>query len=711
MTKQQQAKVQIAEAINQDGLLFTERVKMLLANQKSSTTLKGINLVDILYDFKHGKAYNSLSSHYQNKVPRPHACAATAGLISIDDSHKPYSYKLIKQQDKAIILRPYQVDIIERADSAKTSVLVELPTGGGKSVIAKEIIKRETDKGGIVLIVAPKITLLDQLANTFSALNPQIIHGKTDYDSSHNVFVSTLQTAHKRDLGFTPTMILIDEVHFGFSGKMIKQLLKDFIGKLVGLSATPYDKQGKPLEGFGTHLHDYNLMYMIENGYLVPPISYTPVKVDLKGIRTTAGDYNQSDLDAKFNNIESVMQVVDSTKEMIQQRKQTLVFGITIKHAIALADAYSEAGIKAKPMHSQMTKEEQAETMAAFKRGDLQLLTNPDMLTTGFDHPPADTVVLARATKSQNLYKQMVGRVLRLSEGKANAVLLDCAGVISDLGLPTEPIKEKCSGIEFDTKKKQCGSCGSTRIYRRVKRDQAQWVCAECGVSETIEEQVGYECESCGVIHGRDATFTALEDKLFMKCGCGWLTLVSEATTHDELKAIFDSSLIETIQRRTTAIYCTWLINKYGTDMILREDVRKQIAALSEFIKQEPQQAAGTTLESIDKAIGKTKGDWRLLAQRFEADLLPVDTKALEADFYSARRFREAINSLNVLLKAQDQEPLKEWVVSETMQQLRVSTIDGIEAMAVKRLKNLRSKGKDCNSIDAFIPYIEKQRG
>jgi len=439
LTKQQKAKVQIAEAIKGDAVLFIKRLKMLA---RGSDTVKGIKLKDLLYSFDHCKAYNELSDHYKSKVPQPHKCAQQMGIIDIvRDGNKPYTYKLLAPDETKIILRPYQSDIINRSNEAKSSVLIEAPTGAGKSVMASHIARYEIDQGGTVLIVAPKTTLLEQLADTFKDLSPQIIHGAKDYDNSHSVFVSTLQTAHKRDLGFTPTMILIDEVHYGFSGKMIEQLLKDLTGKLIGLSATPYDKQGRPLQGFSLHINDYDLRYMIDKGYLVPPISYAPVKVDLSNIRTTAGDYNQQDLDAKFNNIESVMQVVDATKAMIQERKQALVFCITIKHAEAMADAYNDAGVTARAIHSQLSKDEQSEIMQGFKCGDIKLLSNPDMLTTGFDHPPTDTVILARATKSQNLYKQMVGRALRLSDNKRDAVLLDCAGVINDLGLPTEPIK------------------------------------------------------------------------------------------------------------------------------------------------------------------------------------------------------------------------------------------------------------------------------
>ncbi|WP_415406826.1 DEAD/DEAH box helicase [Sulfurovum sp. CS9] len=619
--------------------------------------------------------------------------------------------KLQNKQQK-FELRPYQTDIVERATKAKGSVLVELATGGGKSVIAKEIIKRETDQGGIALIVAPKINLLEQLAGTFTQLQPQIIHGAKDYNKQHNVFVSTLQTAYKRKLGFKPTMILIDETHYGFSGKMIKQLLDSFKGKVVGLSATPYDKQGKTLEGFKTHLNDYSLEYMITNGYLVPMISYQPVKVNLKGIRTTAGDYNMQDLDQKFNTIESVMQVVDATKEKIQQRKQALVFCITIKHSEAMAKAYNDAGVKAMAIHSQLTKEQQAEAMEAFKSGDVKVLTNADMLTTGFDHPPTDTIVLARATKSQNLYKQMVGRVLRLAPNKHDGVLLDCAEVISNLGLPTAPIRPKQENEAIEAKQSVCSECASTRIYRSIKKDTAYKVCAECGHHEEIESQTGYECEECGKIHGNDASFTADHGKLYLVCECGHETIVSEATTHDELQAIFDNRLIETLQRRITATYCTWLINNHGTTFIFRDEVKRQIAALNALIEQQPEQVTGLKMDTVQVYDG-----WRLISREYEANYLPTDTQplqqntqALKQRFYNTHSFDTAVTALDMLLEAESKEPLKEWVVDKTRQQINDSFVKGMEAMTVKRLKNLYSNNKDCNSVDAFIPYIEQQR-
>jgi hypothetical protein len=301
---------------------------------------------------------------------------------------------------------------------------------------------------------------------------------------------------------------------------------------------------------------------------------------------------------------------------------------------------------------------------------------------------------------------------VRLAPNKHNVVLLDCAGVINDLGLPTTPIRPKQEHEVFSGNKAVCSECESKRIYRKVMREKAYKICAECGYSEVIESQTGYECEACGKIHGNDANFLAFKHKLNLACECGHFTVVSEATSHDELKVIFDKQLVETLKRRVTATYCTWLINNHGTDFIFRDEVKRQIEAINILIEKHPEDATGATVEKVEAKISNSPEEWRLISEYDENKMLPPpqDIKTIEASFYSDRSFIDAIKDINALLVVKGKEPLKKWVIDKTMQQIQDSKIQGIEAMTVKRLKNLYSNDKDCNSIDTFVPYIEKQR-
>jgi len=696
---------EVQQATLESAKIFVALLKQL--KPKKNGWYEGYTLKDILGLVPPmGKTYRRLSQHYQDKVPPHHISAEDYGLVEIDKQTKPYRYKL---KEPKLILRPYQADIINRATKFDGNVLIEAPTGAGKSIIAKEIAKEEISNGGKVLVVAPKITLLNQLADTFKELNPHIIHGKNDYDPKHNIFISTLQTAHRKDLGFEPTLIMIDEVHFAFTGKMLEQLLKDFSGKLVGLSATPYDKNGSPLKGFGLHINDYDLKYMINNDYLVPIRSYAPIKVNLKGIRTTAGDYNIKDLENRFNTIEAVSQVVAVTKEMIQERTQAIVFAVTIKHAQALAEAYNEAGIKAAAMHSQLKKEEQSQIMSDYKKGDIKLLCNPDMLTTGFDHPPTDVCVLARATKSQNLYKQMVGRVLRLSPNKKNAILLDCAGVINDLGMPTDPIEENKHKDHIEKiKKPTCYECGSKRIYRTVKEDKAYKVCAECGNKEEIDDAQTYECEKCGLIYGRNAEFVSLGDTLYLKCGCGHWTPISKATEPTELKEIFSKDVIDIVVNRETKKYVDFVISNFGASVLMRDDFREDIQILDTLIRKNPH-----SFELHKEYLFKDSYQFitkKRLEQRHKED---QKAKAeLEQSHTESKitLFTDAVIKTNEELLKANRATITDETINTVCQQLKESTIVGIEWMTTKRLRNLYHSGKDCNQVTTFIPYITKKQ-
>jgi len=599
--------------------------------------------------------------------------------------------------ETAIPLRPYQREIVDEVAACNGSVLVELPTGGGKTLIARHIAADEVERGGRVLFVVPKTILLEQTAEAFADLEPQIIHGQRDYDPNKRVFISTLQTAHRRTLGFAPSMIVVDEAHIGFSGKMLQTLLKDFDGRLIGLSATPYGKDGKPLEWFDRHIDRFDLSWMIERGYLVRPRFYKPVKVDLKGVRMTAGDFNLGDLETRFNTIEAVEATVSASAETIRHRGPAVCFCVSIAHAEAMALAYRAAGIEAEAYHSQSIDPDAI--MTRFKGGETKVLTNPVSLTAGFDHPPLDTLVIARATRSPNLWRQMVGRALRLHEGKRDAVILDCAGVIDGIGLPTEkiePVKKRNAAGGDGTK---CPACGSAKLYRKPSDGRMLKVCAACGHSEEIRPR-GIECAGCGLVHGPDAPLRVEGGTLLLACGCGHETVVSKASGQNELVEVFDPRTVEAIKRRFVADYAAWLVDSRGVEALTSSHARRQFAALSAYIERRPY-----ALERFDPAL--LADGWRVLPVEAEEALIGV--RVLEERFMHALRFDEAVELLKRIYRAKG-EALDAEALERTRRMIAASFVDGIERMTVKRLKNLYAKGKRVEEVVTFVPYIEKRK-
>lgn len=434
-----------------------------------------------------------------------------------------------------MVLRDYQKDIIDQTIASNKSTLIQVPTGGGKTVIAKEIALELVNKHKLqVLFVAPKIILMEQTANVFKSLNPHIVHGVNEYNKDHNVLISTIQTASRRDID--PDVIFVDEIHYGFDGKMLQKLIKDKSDtRIIGLSATPYDKTGNQLKGFGLVLDKYDLKYMVENNFLVDIKSYVLTKIrKLDEVKVTAGDYNLKELSKIVSDNQTILEIVQSTAEYILEYKKTIVFAVDINHAELLTQAYQHEGFSVKVLHSKMSKDDIDRNIRLFRENQIKILVSVLMLTTGFDVPDTDVAVIARPTKSQNLYKQMVGRVLRIAENKNHAVLLDCANVIENLGMPLAPIKVVDTN-ENATNKQKCQDCGSENLSLRKDGDESFWECKDCGHKKEIERGA-YECKMCNKLYTHDAKFEIKNDKLYLVCDtCPYPTLISEYRGDEKL--------------------------------------------------------------------------------------------------------------------------------------------------------------------------------
>ena len=412
------------------------------------------------------------------------------------------------------IARPYQRSIIDNTGVAKGNVLIQLPTGGGKTFIALKIATGAKR----VIFLAPKINLLEQTHDAFSSLNPQIIKRKEPYDKTSNTFISTIQTISRRPYLLKELeidTIIIDEVHYGHSGNMQKIIRENHNGKIVGLSATPYDITGKRISGFDTVIDDYDINYLIDKRFLVPVEAICPFELNLNDIKVTGGDYNLKELDYKMSSRPMISAVVDSTIDILKNHKKTIVFCVTIEHCNILANAYKrkfkEIGKpkSIKVMHSLVDKTERASILKAFSGADLDIIVSVDMITTGFDAPVTDTIVLARPTKSQVLYKQIVGRGTRPHKKKEFCLLLDCGNVIEELGMPLAPIVEVVKKTKAEKKEDSfCPHCKKRKKIKIVSYDgdeELYQVCANCLKEIDIYSGLSIiKCPCCNFVHSRN---------------------------------------------------------------------------------------------------------------------------------------------------------------------------------------------------------------
>lgn len=200
----------------------------------------------------------------------------------------------------------------------------------------------------------------------------------------------------------------------------------------------------KPLHGsdkaiYEAVLFEYGIKSMILDGWLCDIRAYKcDASYSLKGVKVTAGDYNQKELDKKVNTNRNNKEAFYHWREVAADRR-TIVFCTSVAHAHAMADLFVGCGVVAEAVDGAMDKGLRAGIMARFKSGETQVLTNCNIATEGFDCPEAACILLLRPTKSWSLFVQMIGRGLRLSPGKEDCIVIDVDGAGDDKSLASVP--------------------------------------------------------------------------------------------------------------------------------------------------------------------------------------------------------------------------------------------------------------------------------
>jgi DNA repair protein RadD len=351
----------------------------------------------------------------------------------------------------AAILRPHQVSLIDQIDAAIADgcrrLVAGAPTGFGKTKVAAALILRAIDQGKRVIFTVPTIGLIDQTVQKFYADDIrdvgviQASHYLTDYSKPVQVAsVQTLQRRYQAGDGLsrsTPAadLVLIDEVHrwFDFYEEWLSSTAMTDV-PVVGLSATPWTR------GLGKHFDKLIIgsttSDLIDAGYLSKFRVFAPASPDLSGVRTVAGDYHEGELGDVMNQDGLVADVVDTWLERAQ-RRPTLCFAVDRVHAKHLQAKFEAAGITAGYIDAYTKRVERNEIADRFHRGKIKVVCNVGCLTTGIDWD-VRCIILARPTKSEMLFVQMIGRGLRTADGKDDCLILDHSDNHTRLGFVTD---------------------------------------------------------------------------------------------------------------------------------------------------------------------------------------------------------------------------------------------------------------------------------
>ncbi len=374
---------------------------------------------------------------------------------------------------KEIQLYEYQKDMLRQIEDAfvtHQSVMVQMPTGTGKTVLISEVVKREERrvKNPCVWIVVHRRELVEQIKETLERRLGTSLDAEREKSSVIEVFSIQWLTRHYQELEERPSLIVIDEAHHAVA-KTYEEVMNAYPNaKKLGVTATPcrLTKRGFT-DLFEVLLCSHSIPKFIKEGYLsdFDYISLNPNSEDQKKIdglekRAADGDYNIAEMQEVLDCKPTIERLYQTIKDFAAGKKG-IVYAINIEHAEHIAEYYREQGLAAVAISSKTPKEERRRTIELFKEGSagdkpycaslslfttvgkdetpkgIQILVNVDLFGEGFDCPDVEFIQLARPTLSLAKYLQMVGRGLRVAKGKECCTLLDNVGLYRLFGLPT----------------------------------------------------------------------------------------------------------------------------------------------------------------------------------------------------------------------------------------------------------------------------------
>lgn len=392
-------------------------------------------------------------------------------------------------------LRNYQQELIDNArkemQKGKRRVLLQLPTGGGKTAIASYMIKSAYERGFVCWFICNRQELVDQTARSLYKVGIPFSYIAAGYptDERQNVFVCSIQTLARRIKTITkkPDMLYWDETR-GIAAKSWSNVFWNFEDKFhIGLDATPCRLSGEPLSDYyQSMIHGPSVRWLMDNGYLCDYKIFAPAVANFDNVRTKMGDYVISDLDSIMNQKKILGNCVKEYKKHAMG-KRNLVFCNSIAHSQNLCAEFVDNGITAEAIDGMMSDAERRAVLNRFETGQTKVVTSVELVTAGFDLPAIECVTLERATQSIALAKQMIGRGLRPHAGKDKLIILDHVNMWKSHGLPDDEIEWSLDGGRKPKKKseqsvKQCEKCYF--VFPPNRRD-----CPECGHTPEIKHR------------------------------------------------------------------------------------------------------------------------------------------------------------------------------------------------------------------------------
>ena len=405
-------------------------------------------------------------------------------------------------------LREYQEELLHQVQESlrpvDTQIMMQLPTGGGKTVIAAHLLSDHlTEKRKAVWLTHRK-ELADQTKNMLDEVGvpamsniqwtprtkaPRIVNG---------VVILMAQTVTRRtvtdgvwDDYDDRDLMIIDEAHHA-AAEGWERAICQWPGRVLGMTATPWRLSKN--EGFG-HLFSElicgpQVADLQSQEFLCGAQVLLPTDDDkiLGGKIGPIGDYTEKGIERANNKDVMTIRALKFWQEHAIDR-QTIIYAVSRGHAHNLAAVFKDAGITAEVILGETQPEDRANAIENFAKGKLKALVNVAVATEGFDLPDASCVVIARPTKSLSLYLQMVGRGLRPKSYGGDCLILDLADNALEHGLPEEnrrwSLAARGESTDGEAPVARCEQCPAVS-------PAASHSCKSCG------EPFGKDCQRCG---------------------------------------------------------------------------------------------------------------------------------------------------------------------------------------------------------------------
>ncbi|TSE11444.1 MULTISPECIES: DEAD/DEAH box helicase [Aquimarina] len=326
----------------------------------------------------------------------------------------------------------------------KYNLLYQLPTGGGKTVIFSEIVRRYIESSRKkVVVLTHRIELCGQTSKMLTefGVKNKIINSSVkqlDDQNEYMCFVAMVETLNNRlnedhleldNIG----MVIIDEAHYNSFRKLFRFFKNCFI---LGVTATPLSSNMKlPMkDNYNELIVGDTISSLINSGFLATPVIYT-YDVGLGSLKIGMnGDYTVKSSEELYTNMLMQDKLLYSYEERAKGKK-TLIFNNGINTSIYVYETFKKAGYAIRHLDNTNSKQEREDILAWFKNTKDAILTSVSILTTGFDEPTVECIILNRATKSLTLYFQMIGRGSRILPTKQEFSILDLGNNTARFGL------------------------------------------------------------------------------------------------------------------------------------------------------------------------------------------------------------------------------------------------------------------------------------